>query len=69
MIYNPIENHGLRTDAELVAYARGMHPECKHGRVVSGLTAYLRLVSVVELWHNMDDYLADMPPLHCVDFA
>lgn len=47
-------------DAKADALAR--NPDCAYGEVRNGLTGFLRLTWVVELWRDESCYLADDPP-------
>ena len=49
------------SDDELIEFAKTKNPECEFGIVVSGLSMFLQLSRVVQLWRNVDCYLAEDP--------
>ena len=53
------------SDDELVEFAKTKHPECEFGIVVPGLSMFLqhalRVSRVVQLWRNVDCYIAEDP--------
>lgn len=50
------------TQEEAKLDALQLHPDCKYAEVRNGLTAFLQLTWVVELWRNEECYLAGDPP-------
>ena len=49
------------SDDELVEFAKTKHPECEFGIVVPGLSMFLQVSRVVQLWRNVECYLAEDP--------
>ena len=55
------------TDAEIIVDAIRKHPDCSFGIVKDGLTAFLQLTRVVQLWRNEECYTAGDLPRHTVE--
>lgn len=53
------------SDDELIEFAKTKHPECEFGIVVPGLSMFLQhafsVSRVVQLWRNVDCYIAEDP--------
>ena len=52
------------TTEEAIDDALALHPECSYAEARNGLTPFLELTYVIELWRNEECYLAGDPPRH-----
>lgn len=55
------------TDDDIVRDAIGRYPECGYGSVALGLNWMFQLTRVVNLWRNLECYLAGDPPKQVVE--
>lgn len=57
-----VEEAGLMTDDELIAIALKSNPGMEYARIENGLSIFLQVTRVINLWRNEECYLAGDQP-------